>query len=61
MAAASLSIRHYEGRFFWVGPAVQVTDLQDALSCTKLTLPGLKAQGFLDQSVDLLVDAATSE
>jgi hypothetical protein len=26
-----------------------------------LTLPGLKSRGFLDQSVDLLVDAATKE
>jgi hypothetical protein len=36
MAAASQPIRHYEGRFFWVGPAVQVADLQDALSYTKV-------------------------
>ncbi len=26
-----------------------------------LTLPGLKAQGFLDQPVDLLIDAAIKE
>ena len=27
---------HYNGRYFWEGPAVVVKYLQDALSCTKV-------------------------
>jgi len=36
MAAAQLRVTQYEARFFWSGPAVQVGDIQDVLSCTKI-------------------------
>ena len=36
MEAAGLEPYHYRGRFFWQGPAVDVDDLQDALSETKV-------------------------
>ena len=36
MAASQLPVRHYEGRFFWSGPAVDVRDIQDALSFTRV-------------------------
>jgi hypothetical protein len=36
MEAAGLEVRHYEGRFFYSGPAVFVDDIQDALSHTKV-------------------------
>jgi len=35
--------------------------MRQLLEATQLTLLGLKTRGFLDQSVDLLVDAATNE
>lgn len=31
-----LEVRHYNGRFWWQGPAVAVDNLQDALSHTKV-------------------------
>jgi hypothetical protein len=34
MEAAGLEVRHYEGRNFYKGPAVDVDDIQDALSKT---------------------------
>lgn len=34
MEAAGLKPYHYEGRFFYKGPAVNVDDLQDALRAT---------------------------
>ncbi len=36
MQEAGLAPYHYKGRFFWEGPAVNVDDLQDALSQTKV-------------------------
>lgn len=36
MEAAELEARHYNGRFWWQGPAVAVDNLQDALSHTKV-------------------------
>jgi hypothetical protein len=34
MEAAGMEVRHYEGRDFYRGPAVDVNDIQDALSKT---------------------------
>jgi hypothetical protein len=34
MEAAGLVVRHFEGRNFYQGPAVEVDDIQDALSRT---------------------------
>ncbi len=36
MEAAGLEPYHYRGRWYWEGPAVNVDDLQDALSNTKV-------------------------
>lgn len=36
MAANQIAVSHYEGRFFWSGPSARVTDIQDALSYTKV-------------------------
>lgn len=36
MEAAGLEIRHYRGRFFWEGPAVEVDNIQDAMQATKV-------------------------
>ncbi|MDB5352694.1 MAG: hypothetical protein JWN86_3941 [Planctomycetota bacterium] len=36
MRAAGLVVTHYEGRFFYEGPAVSVDGIQDALSNTKV-------------------------
>jgi hypothetical protein len=36
MTKAGLEPYHYHGRFFWHGPAVNVDNLQDALSNTKI-------------------------
>ncbi len=36
MEEAGLEVEHYEGRFFWKGPAVRVDGLQDALGATKV-------------------------
>lgn len=36
MRAAGLEVRYYRGRFHWRGPAVVVSDLQDALGATKV-------------------------
>jgi hypothetical protein len=36
MEAAGLEVRHYRGWNFYVGPAVEVDDIQDALSRTKV-------------------------
>jgi hypothetical protein len=36
MKKAGLKPYHYQGRFFWQGPAVNVDSLQDALSNTKV-------------------------
>lgn len=36
MEEAGLEVYHYRGRFFWEGPAVNVHNIQDALSNTKV-------------------------
>lgn len=36
MNNAGLRVRHYNGRFFWEGPAVRCDDLQEVLSETKV-------------------------
>ncbi|MEG4286355.1 hypothetical protein QUB68_24810 [Microcoleus sp. A006_D1] len=36
MAASQLPVKHYDGRFFWSGPAARVADIQDVLSFTKV-------------------------
>ena len=36
MNESGLDVTHYRGRFYWVGPAVVVDDLQDALGATKV-------------------------
>jgi hypothetical protein len=36
MRKAGLKTRHYRGRNFWSGPAVDCGDLQEVLSCTKV-------------------------
>ena len=36
MNKTGLKTYHYHGRFFWEGPAVNVDDIQDALSSTKV-------------------------
>ena len=36
MGEAGLSVRHYEGRFFWKGPGVIVSDISDVLQNTKV-------------------------
>lgn len=36
MKKAGLEVRHYRGRFFWEGPAVEVDSLQDAMQATKV-------------------------
>ena len=36
MAQAGLRVEHYYGRFFYEGPGVQVDELQDAMSNTKV-------------------------
>ena len=33
----NLQMRYYQGRNFWQGPAVETDDLQEVLSCTKVT------------------------
>lgn len=38
MEDAGLEVRHYNGRFFYQGPAVSVDALQDAMSETKVSL-----------------------
>lgn len=38
MEAAGLKVEHYNGRYFWEGPAVRVDDIQDAMSETKVRL-----------------------
>ena len=35
-AGFSDELRHYNGRFYWKGPAVVVSNIQDALSNTKV-------------------------
>lgn len=37
MAKAGLTTEHYNGRFFWEGPAVRVKSIQDAISSTKVS------------------------
>ena len=36
MATAQIPVKQYEGRFFWSGPAAEVSDIQDVLSHTKI-------------------------
>ena len=36
MEAVGLEPFHYNGRYFWEGPAVSVDDLQDALGATRI-------------------------
>lgn len=36
MRKAGLRMYHYKGRFWWEGPAVDVDDLQTAMSATKV-------------------------
>lgn len=36
MEEAGLEVCHYRGRYYWRGPAVEVDDLQDALSATEV-------------------------
>lgn len=36
MEAAGFEVYHYKGRFFWEGPAVNVKNLQDAISNTEV-------------------------
>lgn len=36
MASAQIQVKHYEGRFFWSGPAAEVVDIQDVLCHTKI-------------------------
>ncbi|MEG3877907.1 hypothetical protein QT972_11045 [Microcoleus sp. herbarium7] len=36
MIRASIPVKHYNGRFFWSGPAASVSDIQDVLSYTKV-------------------------
>ena len=36
MEEAGLDVQHYQGRFYWEGPAVAVDDLQDALGATEV-------------------------
>lgn len=36
MRAAGLRLRHYNGRWFWSGPAVSVDRVQDAQKATKV-------------------------
>lgn len=36
MEAAGLTVEHYEGRFFWTGPAVRVDELYEAMSKTQV-------------------------
>jgi hypothetical protein len=36
MEEAGLEVRHYRGRFFWEGPAVVVSDLQEARGATEV-------------------------
>lgn len=36
MEEAGLEARHYRGRFFWEGPAVEVDSPQDAMQATKV-------------------------
>lgn len=36
MTKAGLTVRHYWGRSMWEGPSVVVSDLQDAMSETKV-------------------------
>jgi hypothetical protein len=36
MEAAGLKVELYHGRYFWHGPSVDVDNLQDALSGTKI-------------------------
>lgn len=36
MEEAGLEVEIYHGRYWWHGPSVNVDNLQDALSCTKV-------------------------
>lgn len=36
MASTQISVKHYVGRFFWHGPGAEASDIQDALSYTKI-------------------------
>ena len=36
MKQAGFDVEHYQGRFFWSGPAVRTDDLQQVLSTTKI-------------------------
>ena len=36
MENAGLEVENYKGRYFWEGPAVRCSDLQDVLSETKI-------------------------
>ena len=36
MEQMGLEVEHYQGRNFWQGPAVRVSDIQDVLSNTKV-------------------------
>jgi hypothetical protein len=36
MEQAGFEVQHYNGRFFWSGPAVACDNLQDVLSNTKI-------------------------
>jgi hypothetical protein len=36
MRKNGLKVQHYNGRFFWEGPAVVVRSIQDALSLTRV-------------------------
>ena len=37
MNQAGFDVEHYEGRFFWSGPAVRTDDLQQTLRATKVS------------------------
>ncbi len=37
MNQAGFDVEHYEGRFFWSGPAVRTDDLQQVLCATKIS------------------------
>lgn len=36
MASIQIAVKHYESNFYWSGPAVEASDIQDVLSYTKI-------------------------
>jgi len=36
MKSEGIKVYHYKGRFYWEGPAVNVDNIKDALSATKV-------------------------